>query len=57
MDIVEERAPGGFRNLGDIVSPQELEDISRAYKRTAGFDREMLNGRPSLSVRPTQVRL
>jgi len=51
MEIVEQRAPDGFTNLDDIVSQQELEEISRAYKRTAGFDPETLNTRPSLSVR------
>ena len=51
MEIVEQRAPDGFTNLDDIVSQQELEEISRAYKRTAGFDPETLNSRPSLSVR------
>jgi len=51
MEIVEQRAPEGFTNLDDIVSQQELEEISRAYKRTAGFDPETLNSRPSLSVR------
>jgi 2-polyprenyl-6-methoxyphenol hydroxylase-like FAD-dependent oxidoreductase len=30
---------------------EELEEISRAYKRTAGFDPETLNNRPLLSVR------
>jgi 5-methylphenazine-1-carboxylate 1-monooxygenase len=51
MEIVEQRAPDGFTNLDDIVGEQELEEISRAYKRTAGFDPEILNIRPSLSVR------
>jgi len=51
MEIVEQRAPEGFANLDDIVSQQELEEIARAYKRTAGFDPETLNRRPSLSVR------
>jgi 2-polyprenyl-6-methoxyphenol hydroxylase-like FAD-dependent oxidoreductase len=51
LDIVEERAPEGFSNLDDVVSQQELEEIARAYKRTAGFDPETLNRRPSLSVR------
>jgi 2-polyprenyl-6-methoxyphenol hydroxylase-like FAD-dependent oxidoreductase len=51
MEIVEERAPNGFTNLDEIISAQELEEISRAYKRTAGFDPEVLNNRPSLSVR------
>ena len=51
MEIVEQRAPNGFTNLDDIVSKQDLEEISRAYKRTAGFDPDVLNSRPSLSVR------
>jgi flavin-dependent dehydrogenase len=51
MEIVEQRAPNGFTNLDDIVSKQDLEEISRAYKRTAGFDPDILNSRPSLSVR------
>ena len=51
MEIVEQRAPDGFTNLDDIVSQQELEEISRAYKRTAGFDPETLNSRPWLSGR------
>jgi 2-polyprenyl-6-methoxyphenol hydroxylase-like FAD-dependent oxidoreductase len=51
MEIVEQRAPGGFTNLDEIISREELEEISRVYKRTAGFDPETLNRRPSLSVR------
>jgi len=51
LALVEERAPDGFANLDDVVSREELEEIARAYKRTAGFDPETLNNRPSLSVR------
>ena len=51
MEIVEQRAPDGFTNLDAIISQQELEEISRAYKRAAGFDPELLNSRASLSVR------
>jgi hypothetical protein len=51
MEIVEQRAPNGFTNLDDIVSKQDLVEISLAYKRTAGFDPDILNSRPSLSVR------
>jgi len=51
MEIVEERAPGGFTELADVISQDELIAISQAYKRTAGFDPEVLNNRPSLSVR------
>jgi 2-polyprenyl-6-methoxyphenol hydroxylase-like FAD-dependent oxidoreductase len=49
MQMVEERAPDGFKNLHDVISQEELESIAARYKRTAGFDRETLNQR---SVRP-----
>lgn len=51
VDIVDERAPGGFVKLDDVISQQELAEIVGAYQRTTGADREMLNNRPSLSVR------
>jgi 2-polyprenyl-6-methoxyphenol hydroxylase-like FAD-dependent oxidoreductase len=51
LNLVEERAPNGFTNLTDVISPQELEEIIGDYQRTAGFDRDTLNDRPSLSVR------
>jgi hypothetical protein len=38
LEIVEERAPGGFTDLDEVVSRQELEQISWDFKRTAGFD-------------------
>jgi 2-polyprenyl-6-methoxyphenol hydroxylase-like FAD-dependent oxidoreductase len=51
LEIVEQRAPDGFTNLDEIVSQQELAEIARAYKITAGFEPETLNSQPSLSVR------
>jgi 5-methylphenazine-1-carboxylate 1-monooxygenase len=48
---VADRAPNGFTNIDDVISQRELEEISNAYKRTAGFDPALLNERPSLSVR------
>jgi 2-polyprenyl-6-methoxyphenol hydroxylase-like FAD-dependent oxidoreductase len=51
LNLVEERAPNGFTNLSDVVSPQELAEIFGDYQRTAGFNRDTLNSRPSLSVR------
>src|SRR5205823_261769 len=50
LQVVEERAPDGFTSLDDVISPRELQEISRAYQRTAGFDSEILNQRSSLSV-------
>ena len=43
MQIVEERAPNGFDNLYDVISPKELEDIAQRYKKIAGFEKEILN--------------
>ena len=45
MQIVEERAPGGFDQLDDVITRSELEEIALTYKRTAGFDRDALNAR------------
>jgi 2-polyprenyl-6-methoxyphenol hydroxylase-like FAD-dependent oxidoreductase len=50
MEIVAERAPDGFSNVEDVISRDELEEISASYKRTAGFDPAQLNERPSWSV-------
>jgi 2-polyprenyl-6-methoxyphenol hydroxylase-like FAD-dependent oxidoreductase len=49
MQLAETRAPGGFAHIHDVISPQELEATAGGYKQIAGFDREALNARPSLS--------
>jgi 2-polyprenyl-6-methoxyphenol hydroxylase-like FAD-dependent oxidoreductase len=51
LDLVEERAPAGFTKLEDVISAAELGEIAASYRRTAGFDVEALNRRPSLSIR------
>jgi 5-methylphenazine-1-carboxylate 1-monooxygenase len=48
MQLVEERAPGGFTRIEDILSEQELQDTAGGYKRIAGFDKDTLNSRPSI---------
>ena len=50
LEIVEQRAPDGFVDLDTVISRAELEEIARSYKRTAGFDPEVLSNRPSLGV-------
>jgi 2-polyprenyl-6-methoxyphenol hydroxylase-like FAD-dependent oxidoreductase len=50
QDLVEERAPNGFKELSDVITRLELEDIAAEYKRIGGFDVERLNNRASLSV-------
>jgi 5-methylphenazine-1-carboxylate 1-monooxygenase len=52
MQLVEERAPGGFAHIGDVLSGQELEDAAGAYKRIAGFDKAALNSRPPIVAIP-----
>lgn len=52
MELAETRAPGGFGRVKDVFAPGELQELSGRYKRIAGFDPALLNGRPSLSVRP-----
>jgi 2-polyprenyl-6-methoxyphenol hydroxylase-like FAD-dependent oxidoreductase len=51
MDMAEERAPGGFSNIEDIIPRHELEEISRSFKIAAGFDPEQLNRRASYAVK------
>lgn len=38
MQLAEERAPGGFDRIEDIIPAKELEAISLRYKQLAGFD-------------------
>ncbi len=44
IDVVENRAPGGYQKIEDVIDRQELESIIKDYKVTAGFDRRSLNG-------------
>jgi 2-polyprenyl-6-methoxyphenol hydroxylase-like FAD-dependent oxidoreductase len=46
MQMVEDRAPAGFRNLSDVISTEELEEVANRYKAVAGFDRDRLNSLP-----------
>ena len=43
MQMAEERAPDGFKDIGAVFAPNELEQIANRYKTIAGFDRERLN--------------
>jgi 2-polyprenyl-6-methoxyphenol hydroxylase-like FAD-dependent oxidoreductase len=49
MQAVQERAPDGFRDVAEVISPAELEATAAEYKRIAGFDKDRLNARPSLT--------
>ena len=45
MQQVQERAPGGFARIEDVLTQQELEESASIYKRIAGFDKDELNAR------------
>ncbi|MBI2255095.1 MAG: flavin-dependent oxidoreductase [Proteobacteria bacterium] len=49
MQIAEERAPQGFGNIEAVIPRRELEEIAGRYKLMAGFDKDTLNARPSLT--------
>jgi 2-polyprenyl-6-methoxyphenol hydroxylase-like FAD-dependent oxidoreductase len=51
MQLVEERAPDGFAEIGDVISPDEIATITEDYRRTAGFALAALTGTPSLADR------
>ena len=42
MQLAEQRAPGGFADIAEVVPRAELEAISLRYKRLTGFDRDTL---------------
>jgi 2-polyprenyl-6-methoxyphenol hydroxylase-like FAD-dependent oxidoreductase len=57
MQLVEERAPDGYKVVTDVLSLQELEDIAANYKRVAGFQVEGLNAKPPIVAMPAATRL
>ena len=51
LRLVSERAPDGFAQVTDVLSPAELAAFDDAYRKTTLQDATALNERPSLSVR------
>ena len=45
MQLAEDRAPGGFERIEDVIPRRELEEISASYKAVAGFAPEQVNTR------------
>jgi 2-polyprenyl-6-methoxyphenol hydroxylase-like FAD-dependent oxidoreductase len=43
IDMLEERAPEGFRDVDDVAPFAEREAIVRGYAAMAGFAREQVN--------------
>ena len=36
MRLVHERAPEGFDHINDVISPEEILEVTNGYRRTAG---------------------
>ena len=51
MQLVEERAPGGFADIADVISPEEIAAVTEGYRRTAGFALAALADPTSLADR------
>lgn len=49
MQLVEERAPSGFESLADVITPDEILDVTEGYRKMAGFSLQQLHDRPSLA--------
>ena len=47
LQTAEERAPGGFKHIHDVLSQEELEHTAISFKKAAGFDVETVNSRKS----------
>jgi 5-methylphenazine-1-carboxylate 1-monooxygenase len=49
MQLVEERAPDGCTALSDVITPEEILDVTDGYRKMAGFSLQQLHERPSLA--------
>ena len=49
MQLVEERAPGGFDDIADVISADEIASVTEGYRRTAGFALQALSEGDSLA--------
>lgn len=43
LQLAEERAPDGFKNIYDVVPKEELEAVGATYKAVAGFEKDNVN--------------
>jgi 5-methylphenazine-1-carboxylate 1-monooxygenase len=56
LRLVAERAPTGFTEVDEVLSPDELAEISKAYQNTTSTDVDVLNTRPSWTVAENAMR-
>jgi 2-polyprenyl-6-methoxyphenol hydroxylase-like FAD-dependent oxidoreductase len=58
MQTIEERAPDGFAEVEDVVSREQMRELTGSFYRVAGLDRDTLNATPPIvtGLRPAQPR-
>ncbi len=52
MLLVEQRAPEGFADIADVITPDEIAEVTEGYRRTAGFSLAALREGASLFDEP-----
>ena len=52
MQLVEERAPDGFADIADVITPEEIAEVTERYRTTAGFSLAALQRGTSLVEDP-----
>ncbi len=52
MLLVEQRAPSGFSDVSDVITPDEIARVTEDYRRTAGFSLVRLRESASLLKEP-----
>jgi 2-polyprenyl-6-methoxyphenol hydroxylase-like FAD-dependent oxidoreductase len=52
LQMAEERAPGGFASIADVLTRDELETTALSFKKAAGLDVDTVNARDSVVELP-----
>ena len=55
MQLVEERAPDGFADIADVITPEEIARVTEGYRTTAGFSLAALQRGTSLADEPYPI--
>jgi hypothetical protein len=55
MQLVEERAPDGIADVGDVITPEEIAEVTERYRTTAGFSLTALQRGVSLVEDPYPI--
>jgi 2-polyprenyl-6-methoxyphenol hydroxylase-like FAD-dependent oxidoreductase len=55
MKLVHERAPEGFSDIAEVISPEEIAAVTEGYRRTAGFALAALRRGTSLLEDPYEL--